>query len=133
MHTAELGLLTEGSVAFPTGGWPLLAGLALVSLHAVLQDKALVTQGTLGRPLPLVQVVVAEKGLLVMEAHVTFRALQWALPCVGGQMSKQIVLRAEAAPTLMTPQVPLSPRDTPLRLQLSLFAEFLPGPTRLVL
>lgn len=76
---------------------------------------------------------MAEKGLLVTEAHVTFRALQWALPHVGGQISKQILLRAEAAPTLMTPAVPLSPRDAPLRLQISLLAEFLPGPTRLVL
>lgn len=43
VHTAELGLLTEGPVAFPMGQWPLLARLALVSLHAVLQEKALVT------------------------------------------------------------------------------------------
>lgn len=43
VHTAELGLLTEGPVTFPMGQWPLLARLALVSLHAVLQEKALVT------------------------------------------------------------------------------------------
>lgn len=33
----------------------------------------------------------------------------------------------------MTPEVPLSPRHAPLLLQVSLFTEFLPGPTRLVL
>lgn len=33
----------------------------------------------------------------------------------------------------MTSEVPLSPRDAPLMLQVSLFAEFLPGPMRLVL
>lgn len=44
-------------------------------------------------------------------------------------MSKQAPLQAEAPPTFRTPEVPLSP----LRLQVSLFAEFLPGPTRLVL
>lgn len=79
------------------------------------------------------QEVVAEKGPLVMEAHVTLRALQRALPCVGGQMSEQILLQVEAAPTLMTPEVPLAPQDAPLRLPISLFAEFLPGPTWLVL
>lgn len=133
VHTAKRGLLPEGPVAFPTEDWPLLDGLALVSLHAVLQDKALVTQGTLGRALPLVQEVVAEKGPLVMEAHITFRALYRTFPSIGGHMSKQILLWAEAAHTLMTPEVSLSPRDAPLRLWISLFAEFLPGPMRLVL
>lgn len=78
MHTAELSLLTP--VAFPMGHWPLLTGLTLVSWYTALWEKALVTYGALGRPLPLVQDVVAEKCSLVMEAHVTYRALEWALP-----------------------------------------------------
>lgn len=79
-HTAKLGLHGDSPAAFPAKDGPPHAGLALLSLPAVLREKALVTYGVLGGPLPLVQAVVAEKGLLVMEAHVTFRALQWALP-----------------------------------------------------
>lgn len=92
VHTAEPGLLTEGPVALSREDWPRPAALALVSLYAGLWEKAHVTSGALGRALPPVQKVVAEKGPLVMEAYVTLRALQWALPCVRGQRSKQIPL-----------------------------------------
>lgn len=88
MHTAEPGLLTEGPVAFSPEDGPHPAVLALVSLYAGLWEEARATPGALGRVLPLVQKVVAEKGPLVMEACITFRALQWALPCVSGQMFK---------------------------------------------
>lgn len=91
MHTAEPGLLTEGPVALSREDWPRPAALALVSLYG-LGEKARVTSGALGRALPLVQKVVAEEAPLVMEAHIAFRALQWALPCVCGQVFKQIPL-----------------------------------------
>lgn len=92
MHTAEPGLLTEGPVALSREDWPRPAALALVSLYAGLGEKARVTSGALGRALPRVQEVVAEEAPLVMEAHIAFRALQWALPCVCGQVFKQIPL-----------------------------------------
>lgn len=92
MHTAELGLLTEGLGAFSAADPPRPAALALGSLPAGLWEEARVMSGALGRPLPLVQKVVAEQGAPVMEAHVTVRALQRALPCVCGQMSKQTLL-----------------------------------------
>lgn len=131
MHTGELGLL----VTYSTGDRPLSSGLALVSWHAVLQEKALVTRGTLGSRLPLVQEVVTEKGPLVTEAHFTFRALRGALPCMCGQMSKEIPLQAEAPPTFLTSEAPPtpSPRAAPLRLWISLSVKFLPGPMWLVL
>lgn len=91
MHTAQLCPVT-GLVAFSAGAWPGPAALALISPHASLREEARGTPGALGGPLPLVWKVVAEKGLLVMKARVTFRAGQWALPRVGGQMSRQVPL-----------------------------------------
>lgn len=76
---------------------------------------------------------VAEKGLPVRGARLTFRALRRALPRVGSHMSQQIPLQVEAPPTVMAAEAPRTLRDAPLLLCLSLFAEFLPGPPWLVL
>lgn len=110
------------------GGWPLLSLLALGSLCTVRGEAALVAFVVLGRLLPLVPEVVAGKGLRMTEAHFAFRALEWALPCVDSQMSQQILLQAEALPTLRTLEVPLCPGDIPVLLCISPFVELLPGP-----
>lgn len=98
-----------------------------MSLRAVHRGKALVVFRGLGRLLPRMREVVAEKGPLLPEVHFTLRALEWALPWVGSQMSQQTLLQAEALPTLVTWEVPVCRRGTPLRLHVSLPAEFLPG------
>lgn len=103
--------------------------LALGSLCTVRGEAALVASVVLGRLLPLVPEVVAEKGLLLTEAHFAFRALEWGLLCMDSHMSQQVLLPMEALPTLRTSEVPLCPGDIPLLLCISLLVELLPGPT----
>lgn len=129
MTTAGL----EGPRALSAGVWPRPAALALGGLRAVVGEEALVTPGALGRPLPLVREVGAQRGLPVVDAHVTVRTRQDALPCMCGQMSQQILLQAEAPPTFEISEALLAPRGAPLMLRISVFAQFLPGPARLLL
>lgn len=102
--------------------------LALGRLCAVRGEAALVAFVVLERLLPLVPEGVAEKSLLMTEAHFAFRALEWALLCMDSDMSQQTLLQVEALPTLRTLEVPLCPGDIPLLLHISWLVELLPGP-----
>lgn len=101
---------------------------ALGSLRTVRGEAALAALVVLGRLLPVVPQVVAEKGLLMTGAHFASRALEWALLRVDSHMPQQILLQVEALPTLRTPEVSLCPGDIPLLLRISSFVELLPGP-----